>query len=230
MENLRDIANRLDLTLESAGFGLWDLDPVSQTVHYSPRWRALLGYEEHDERESTSLWRSRVHPDDLPAMMAALLAHLEGRSTSYEHEFRLRAADGLYRFVLSRGRVVARNESGVAVRMVGTLIDMTSRHQADYLRSEIDRAAAAGYDGLEVLAHLNHDLRTPLNAVLGFAQLLREELDTTVNARQQEYLAGIERAGWQLLERVERVLQLCERNRPVPPADPAPSAASASDG
>lgn len=57
----------------------------------------------------------------------------------------------------------------------------------------------------------SHDLRTPLNAVPGFAQLLRQDLGTSELERQREYLAGVESGGWQLLEQIERLLQVRER-------------------
>jgi len=113
--------------------------------------------------------------------------------------------------VLSRGRVVARDATGRALRVVGTLTDLTDRHQAELRRLELDRAEAASRAKLAVLGHVSHDLRTPLNAVLGFAQLLRQDLGTPGVERQREYLAGIERAGWELLELIERMLQVCER-------------------
>ena len=210
-DDSRDLESRWELAIRSASFGVWDLDPRAQTVHYSPQWKAMLGYDATDERDSTATWRSRVHPDDLQPMLQALQAHLRGGSDGYEVQFRLRAADGRYRVVLSRGRAVARDESGQALRVVGTLTDLTDRHEAEHRRLDVDRAAAADQAKLAVLADVSHDLRTPLNAVLGFAQLLHQDLGTPEVERQREYLAGIERAGWELLEKIERMLQLHER-------------------
>jgi PAS domain S-box-containing protein len=210
-DDLRDLESRWELAIQNAGFGVWDLDPGEQTVHYSPQWKAMLGYGERDERDSTATWRARVHPDDLEPMLQALQAHLEARTAAYEKEFRLRAADGRYRIVLSRGRVVARDAAGRALRAVGTLTDLTDRRQAEQERLQLDRAEAASRAKLAVLGHVSHDLRTPLNAVLGFAQLLRQDLGTSEVERQREYLAGIERAGWELLDLIERMLQVCER-------------------
>ncbi len=210
-DDLRDLESRWGLAIQSAGFGVWDLDPCEQTVHYSPQWKGMLGYGDRDERDSTATWRARVHPDDLEPMLQALQAHLDARTVAYEREFRLRAADGRYRIVMSRGRVVARDETGRALRVVGTLTDLTDRREAEHRRLELDRAEAASRAKLAVLANVSHDLRTPLNAVLGFAQLMRQDLGTPEVERQREYLDGIERAGWELLELIERMLHVCER-------------------
>jgi len=210
-DDLRNLESRWELAIRTAGFGVWDLDPRDQTVHYPPQWKSMLGYDDTDERDSTATWRARVHPDDLEPMMQALTAHLEGRCAAYEKEFRLRAADGQYRVVLSRGRVVARDATGSALRVVGTLTDLTERHEAERRRLELDRDEATSRAKLAVLANVSHDLRTPLNAVLGFAQLLTQELGSSELERQRTYLAGIERAGWDLLEQIERMLQVCDR-------------------
>ena len=182
----RDLESRWELAIQSAAFGVWDLDPRAQTVHYSPQWKAMLGYAARDERESTETWRTRVHPDDLAPMVHALEAHLAGRELAYEVEFRLRAADGQYRNVMSRGRAVARDAAGRALRVVGTLTDLTDRRDAELRRLELDRAEAANRARLAVLANVSHDLRTPLNAVLGFAQLLRQDFGPSELERHRQ--------------------------------------------
>jgi PAS fold len=113
--------------IESASFGVWDLDPFQEMVHYSPQWKARLGFPRIHEPDSTGFWRCRVHPDDLQPMQGALRSHLDGYASSYEMRFRLRSNGSGYRTVLSRGRAVARDAAGNATRMVGTMVDLTGR-------------------------------------------------------------------------------------------------------
>lgn len=113
--------------LERAQFGVWDLDPRLETVHYSPQWKARFGFPRIHAADSTSFWRCRVHPDDVDGMLGSLRRHLDGHADSYAMHFRLRSNGSGYRTVLSRGRVVARDGHGQATRMVGTMIDLTAR-------------------------------------------------------------------------------------------------------
>jgi len=208
--DLQQLEQRWGLAEQSAGFGVWDLDVRDQVVHYSPQWKALLGYNDTDEADSTAVWRSRVHTDDLQPMLTALTGHLDGREPAYAMEFRLRAADGSYRWVLSRGRVVERNAQGEALRAIGTLTDLTDRRQAEHGRIERERAEATGRAKAEFLSHMSHELRTPLNAVLGFAQLLQPRIGDADLAEQRRYVAQIEDAGWHLLRLIDDVLQRSE--------------------
>lgn len=107
--------------------GVWDLRPELETVHYSPQWKQRLGFPAPHSADSTHFWRCRVHPEDLQGMLAALRAHAQGSQPGYEARFRLRSNGSGYRLVHSRGRVIARCGEGRAVRMVGTMIDLTER-------------------------------------------------------------------------------------------------------
>jgi PAS domain S-box-containing protein len=223
MQNdLKLLEQRWGLALQSASFGVWDLDPVHERVHYSPQWKATLGYGGADVPDSTHTWRERVHPDDLRPMLQALGAHLEGRTPDYAHEFRLRAADGSYRWVLSRGRVAERDATGRALRVVGTLTDLTDRHEAAAQRAQ-----------LELLSRMSHELRTPLNAVLGFAQLLKARIGHDDVEVQRQQVLQIEAAGWQLLRMIEQMLASSGAGFSAPasappssPASPAPTASA----
>lgn len=111
--------------IEAGLFGVWDLNPVLDIVHYSPQWKVQLGFPQVFASDSTSFWRCRVHPADREAMLAALRAHVDGYTPTYEMQFRLRSNGSGYRTVLSRGRVVERDHRGNAARMIGTMIDLT---------------------------------------------------------------------------------------------------------
>jgi hypothetical protein len=113
--------------VEQGVFGVWDLAPLLEMVYYSPSWKARFGFPRIHAPDSTGFWRARVHPDDFESMRHSLRLHLDGHATSYEMRFRLRSNGSGYRTVLSRGRVVARDESGRATRMAGTMVDLTGR-------------------------------------------------------------------------------------------------------
>jgi hypothetical protein len=113
--------------LEQGLFGTWDLDLPHELVHYSPDWKARLGFPRIHTPDSVGFWRWRVHPDDLEPMLDAQRAHFAGRSATYESRFRLRSNGSGYRTMLSRGRVVARDDTGRATRVVGTMVDLTQR-------------------------------------------------------------------------------------------------------
>lgn len=148
------------LAIENGSFGVWDLDPRLDTVHYSPRWKARFGFPRIDAADSTAFWRCRVHPGDLDPMMQALRSHLDGCSSSYEMRFRLRSNGSGYRTVISRGRVVARDHLGTATRMIGTMIDLTG-----------GAAPVATYGlAVEESVQATEALRLPFHAALGVAR------------------------------------------------------------
>jgi signal transduction histidine kinase len=193
---------RWRLALNSAAFGVWDLDPRADLVHYSPQWKGRLGFPESDAPDSTSFWRSRVHPDDLPPMLHALRSHLDGYTLTYEMQFRLRGGNDGYRTVLSRGRVAERDERGNAVRVVGTMVDLSGRRAAGNFGALLE----------ERPSRMSHELRTPLHAILGFSQLMSLRLDSITPEEQRQYLAHIEDAGKRLLGLVDDLLDIGARD------------------
>lgn len=126
-----EIAQRLELALAGADLGLWDWQLPSGDVVFDQRWCTMLGYELGEIEPAFESWRRLVHPDDLPKVQAALAAHLKGDTPLYEFEHRLRHKGGEWRWILTRGKVVQRDESGKPVRVVGTHMDISARKGAD---------------------------------------------------------------------------------------------------
>jgi hypothetical protein len=122
----RDEAN-WRMAVVNATVGLWDLHPQMELVEYSPAWKTRLGFDGTQVLDSTSFWRSKVHPDDYNTMLRALRLHLDGYTATYEARFRLRCGNFRYAAVLSRGRVVERDHRGNPLRMLGTMVDYTGR-------------------------------------------------------------------------------------------------------
>jgi len=203
---LRSSEERWKLALESAGDAVWDWNLQSGQESLSNHGLEMYGYAPGELATTPDALDRRTHPDDVPQMLLDRQAHLEGRSPSYVNEHRVQCKDGSWKWILSRGMVIARDAQGRPLRMIGTHTDITARKQAEALRREVDRAESATRATTQFLSHVSHELRTPLNAILGFAQLL--QLEPSVAARQRAWVEQILGSGRHLLALVEDILQL----------------------
>ena len=125
-EALLESEERYALAARGANDGLWDWNLRTDTIYLSPRWKSILGYEEHEIASTPDEWMNRVHRDDIQQLKTDLDAHLEGRSPHFENEHRLRHRDGTYRWVLSRALAV-RDGEGKTYRLTGSMADITER-------------------------------------------------------------------------------------------------------
>ena len=144
LKALRAAEARARFALEGAGHGAWEWDLGTGRVTYSPAWKRMLGYEEHEISDAPQEWRDRIHPEDAEATMAGIEAHLAGRTPSYVSEHRLRCKDGSYKWILDRGQVLERTEDGRPAKVFGTKTDMSEVKSAEErLRQERQRMAMA---------------------------------------------------------------------------------------
>lgn len=127
---LKASEQRWQFAVESSGDGLWDWNPIHNTVFYSPQWLNILGLNDKENNASIELWESRLHPDDRVQVWDTITRLLAGDSVQFSSEHRLLAADGQYRWVLARGRVIQRTAEGRAERVIGTLSDIGERKAA----------------------------------------------------------------------------------------------------
>lgn len=121
---------RYALAAQGANDGLWDWDIDANTVYYSPRWKAILGYDENDMGNSPEEWFSRIHPDDRNKVEAAIASHTRGDSPFIRSEYRMAHRDGNYLWVLTRGTAVT-DRNGKAYRIAGSQTDISARKKAE---------------------------------------------------------------------------------------------------
>jgi diguanylate cyclase (GGDEF)-like protein/PAS domain S-box-containing protein len=127
--DLRLAEERYSLAVAGAKDGLWDWNLAHDQLYLSPRWQEIVG-QSHPLGGSPDEWLSRVHDGDREQLKADIETHLAGHSPHLENEHRLQHRDGSYRWVLCRGLAV-RNAKGKAVRMAGSLSDVTERRQSE---------------------------------------------------------------------------------------------------
>jgi PAS domain S-box-containing protein len=128
-EELLRSRERFELAVRGSQDGLWDWDLRTNDVYYSPRWKSILGYEDHEIAHRLEEWEQRLHPEERERVLAANFAHIGGTTPHYEYEYRLRHKDGAYRWILARG-VALRDAAGKAYRMAGSHVDITAHKEA----------------------------------------------------------------------------------------------------
>ncbi len=131
--------------LAGADTFVWEWDIASDWLSDIDEGLRLLGYPVGDRLGHTQeAWNSLIHPDDLDGNHAAYLRHAAGETEIYESTYRARAADGQWRWLLERGRIVERDPDGTPRRMLGTQTDITEQR----------RLAAAARETTERLTHI----------------------------------------------------------------------------
>ena len=119
---------RWKFALEGAGDGVWDRDLETGEVVFSKRYKEIYGFAADELENHIEAWDARVHPDDLARIEADRAAYFAGEKSSYANERRMQCKDGSWKWILSRGMVVARDAQGKPLRMIGTHTDITARH------------------------------------------------------------------------------------------------------
>ncbi len=120
----------LEIALESARGGMWDLDVAAGEPRHTDFFHHMLGIEGAQCREPL-LWSSRMHPEDGPRVREALKRTIDGAEELYESMYRLRHADGTWRWVLDRGRAIDRDAAGKAQRLVGFIVEIADPHSLE---------------------------------------------------------------------------------------------------
>jgi PAS domain S-box-containing protein len=205
-DELRQSEARWQFALEGSGDGVWDWNAETNHVFFSPQWKSMLGFENHEIGDTLDEWDSRVHPDDREFVYAALNRHLAGETPVYISEHRVRCKDGSYNWILDRGKVIERSPDGKPLRAIGTHSDITERKRMEHSIVEArENAEVASRAKSEFLANMSHEIRTPLNGIIGMAQLLQL---TDLTEEQREYLEAMNISAQNLLSVINDILDL----------------------
>src|ERR1700720_1725444 len=131
-EALKDSEERYALAARGSNDGLWDWNLSANVVHFSARWKAMLGHQESEIGDKPEEWFDRIHDADRERVKQEIAAHQKGLTPHFESEHRVLHKDGTFRWMLSRG-VAVHDSSGNALRMAGSQTDITEGKVSDPL-------------------------------------------------------------------------------------------------
>ncbi len=188
---LRLANERFELASAAVDCLIYDWNVEQDTVERTEGLTRILGYS-LEEADATGAWLlDLIHPDDRRRVQEEAEAAWEA-GDRYAIEYRIRRKDGQYIYVLDQGIVVLRNQGRRPVRQVGSITDISDRKRAEEERERLlrcERAARAEAEAAnrikdEFLAILSHELKSPLNAIVGWSKILRShQLDQKTTER-----------------------------------------------
>lgn len=179
-EALRQSEERFRLAAQAVDGIVYDWDIQTDTVFRSEGLQRLIGIHPEAVPTNKDWWSQRIHPEDLARIESIMAPILQGSSDRYAFEYRVRHEAGHWVDVWDRGYLI-RNPEGQLRRVVGSTNDITSRKQIEQEREQLLERERAAREAAETnnrikdefLAVLSHELRSPLNPILGWAKLLR---------------------------------------------------------
>ena len=147
---LADAHKHLDLAVASAGLALWDCDVATRTLTWNDEWYRILEVDPAVGRRTSERMEDGVHPDDVAGYMHSLEECWRGPDDHWERQIRVRAANGEWKWIFDRGRVVERDASGRALRMAGVSIDIDGAKRAEIALKDSEARLAATLWGSQV--------------------------------------------------------------------------------
>lgn len=205
---LRQSEERFRLATRAVAGIVYDWNLQTNQVYRSEGLYSLLGVRPDQISTDQSWWSDRIHPEDLAEIEPIYQELLSGSRDRYDFEYRVRHEDGHWVNLWDQGYLI-RDEQGQVLRVVGSSTDITDRKRAEAEREKLlaseraarEEAEAANRIKDEFLAVLSHELRSPLNPILGWIQLLRTRtLDEQTTNRALETIERNAKLQTQLIE------------------------------
>ncbi len=132
---LRNNEERLQMALEVSSDGMWDWDLSNEQIYFSPRYFTMLGYEPDEFEHKLETLYALMHPEDRNRVIKAYDPQAMIENDGLDIEVRMRRKDGSFAWILTRGKVFAKNKEGFPIRMVGTNIDISQRKRQEDIRN-----------------------------------------------------------------------------------------------
>ncbi|MCC5986169.1 MAG: PAS domain-containing protein [Pararhodobacter sp.] len=204
------VANeRFELVTRATSDVIWDFDIVNDTLWASDGLMRNFGLDPAAMFDSLENWTARIHPEDIGRIMQHFDEILHSGRNDWEQEYRWRRGDEKYVIVRDEG-YIQRDTDGRAIRMVGSLVDITAERQLEQQLAQSQKLEAIG----KLTGGIAHDFNNLLTIVLGNLDFLEEQVRNDAVARN--HVASALHAADRSAELVNQLLSYA-RQQPMAP-------------
>lgn len=176
-EKLRISEERFQFALEASTAGIWDWDMVTNNVFYSSLSLKILELDSTDIFDDPERWDKIVHPDDLPKYYSDIQEHFDNKIPYYENYHRVMTSSGNYKWILDRGKVIKRDESGKPLRVIGTHTDVSLQKEKEL---ELLKTMKLYSDQNSRLVNFSHIVSHNLNTQAGNIKSILDFIDADI--------------------------------------------------
>jgi len=202
-EELNNSYSILNTAQSISKIGSWEWDILNNQLWWSDEIYNIFELDKNSFKACYEVFLNYIHPDDRAIVNDAVNLSLNNKNIEYKVEHRVVTENKKIKIVREQAEVI-RDENNKAIKMIGTVQDITEeKEKLTELISLKQKAEASVKSKSEFLANMSHEIRTPLNAILGFVELLKEE---SKGRKSMEYVEIIDSSSNSLLKIIEDIL------------------------
>jgi PAS domain S-box-containing protein len=202
---LEEAKSQLEEAQALARIGSWSLDLLADRCQWSKQMYRIFNFESLDTQPSYEVMLSSLVHEDATKLDAAI-RKVTNDGEPYSLDVRVGRPQSELRYVRCQGRA-RRDSVGRIIGLFGTAADVTAEvEREEALKIARNQADAANRAKSQFLANMSHEIRTPLTAIIGFAEVLREDANFAVHSHWMHDLETIARAGKHLQAVINDIL------------------------
>ncbi len=188
-DKLKETQDRFQLAIIGSNNGIWDWNIQTGEAYFSPQFKKMLGFEEHEIGNSFSEWSSRLHPDEKEQVLELLQKHLQERKAPYDVEYHMQVKSGEYKWFRTKGQAVW-DEQGNPMRMAGSFSDISKRKDVEQQLKDYAKKMEEANSQLDLLQKEAEEMNIELIFANEQAQLERMKADEATKLKS-EFLANM---------------------------------------